>query len=129
VRRVKPIFEHLHDHVRGHFAPKFRARLKMGKASEFPERRNMAYCMTKAGCPEMIIVVAPKMENAPIDNIEGVLAHEFGHAILFHCGHWNHTEREADQAAEALFGAIIRYDNHLIQSTTRGIAPRPAHLG
>jgi hypothetical protein len=89
----------------------------------------MAYCMTRKDCPDMLIVVAPKMAMAALDNIEGVLAHEFGHAILFHCGHWNHTEREADQAAEALFGAPIRYDRNLIQSTTRGVCPRPAHLG
>lgn len=129
MRRIQPIFDHLHEHVRSHFAPKFRARLKEGKAAEFPERRNMAYCMMRKDTPELLIVVAPKMNNAPLDNIEGVLAHEFGHAVLFHSGQLDHTEREADQAAEALFGAKIHYDRNLIQSTIRGVTPRPAHLG
>jgi hypothetical protein len=45
------------------------------------------------------------------------------------CGCPDHSERQADKLAEDLFGSPIYYDNDLIQSTERGVRPRPRHLG
>ncbi len=101
--------------------------LRVGRASEFPARRNYAYCHLKAsGAIE--IVVAPKICRASQARIDGLLAHEFGHAAHFVAGRERHSERAADSAAEQLFGVRIAYDGDDVQTTGRGTRPRPAHL-
>lgn len=116
--RVRAVFNQLRAYV------PFEVTLHQGKASEFPETRNMAYCTS-----ELRIYCAPKMDHARIDQIQGVLMHEFGHALAFACGHDHHGERDADEIAETLFGCRIYYDDDLIQSTRSGARPRPRHLG
>jgi hypothetical protein len=128
VKRVAQRFSELHDIAQEQLGDGFRVAFAKGVASDFPEKRNMAYCV-KFPDKTMCIVVAPKMETARLDQIEGVLRHEFGHAALFFCEQMNHGERDADEAARVLFGKRIRYDDDLIQSTTTGVCPRPAHLG
>ena len=129
MHRVRPVFNALHSTVRNDIAPGFKVGLREGHTDEFPKRRNMAYCMKEYGNGRITIVCAPKLNRERMDTIEGVLCHEFGHAILFHYEQMEHGERDADKAAEVLFGRKIRYDDELIQSTTRGVHPRPAHLG
>lgn len=118
MKRVNTVFDELRVHV------PFEVTLHRGRASEFPEKRNMAYCTS-----ELRIYCAPKMERARLDQIQGVLMHEFGHAFAFGCGHMDHKERDADKIAELLFGCRIYYDDDLIQSTRYGLYPRPKHLG
>jgi hypothetical protein len=99
----------------------------VGEAREFPERRNMAYCMGgKRG--DLCVVVAPKLVRCDDpDRIEGVLRHEFGHAALWYLGR-DHSERDADMMGERLFGDPIYYDSEEVQSLAPGVRPRPAHL-
>lgn len=101
--------------------------LRVGRPAEFPKLRDYAYCKLD---PDgvMTIVVAPKMRTAAPSRVEGVLMHEFGHAYLFHRGRLDHTERDADRAAEELFGAPIGYDRDDVQTSAGGVRPRPARL-
>lgn len=127
MRRVSSTFARLHDYVRRHYDPTFHVELYRGDASEFPKKRNMAYCRMERS--KVTIHVAPKMARAPMGQIEGVLRHEFGHAVFMLGGRPDHTERQADALAEDLFGAPIYYDRDLIQTIDGGTRPRPAFLG
>jgi hypothetical protein len=62
--------------------PTLKVRLRVGRSEEFPALRDYAYCASFGGKIE--IVVAPKMSRASLERQAGVLAHELGHAILFH---------------------------------------------
>jgi predicted SprT family Zn-dependent metalloprotease len=90
---------------------------------EFPHARNFAYCSD-----DLVIVVAPKMVKSADHRIEGVLAHELGHAINFYLGNLRHSERDADDMAERIFGTTIFYDRDTVQSTEHGVSPRPSFL-
>lgn len=60
------------------------------------------------------------------NRVRGLLRHELGHyALRDHAGG---TEREADIAAFTVTGRQIRYDRQDVQTTGRGVVPRPAHL-
>lgn len=106
----------------------FEVALQEGEPWEFPEARNMAYCSQDDNTGDMKIVVAPKLVRANSDRIEGVLRHEFGHALLLFSGH-KHGERDADLLAEKVFGDPIFYDRIAVQTLRGGIRPRPASLG
>lgn len=98
----------------------------MGEPSEFPALRDHAYCIdTKPPT----IVYAPKLARASEERIEGVLRHEFGHALAFHVFTPDHAERDADIVAALVFGTPIRYDADDVQTTGEGVSPRPARLG
>ena len=107
-------------------APGLRVTLRVGRAAEFPKARDFAYCILKNR--KIAIVVAPKLSRQSRARIEGLLAHEFGHAAFFHHGIPRHAEREADRAALALFGLVIRYDDADVQTTGHGRTPRPSYL-
>jgi hypothetical protein len=101
--------------------------LRVGHPDDYPSARSYAYCESSP----LRISVAPRLEAAPIDRIEGVLRHELGHAILFAAGYIDapaHTERRADTVARTVFGRTIRYDADDVQSTRYGKSPRPSHL-
>jgi len=100
--------------------------LRTGRSSEFPKSRDFAYCKLENG--KLSIVVAPKMHRASLARIDGLLAHEFGHALLLSAGQYDHTERAADAAAEAAFDLQIAYDRGDVQTTGPGVRPRPAYL-
>lgn len=121
--RVHVIFDRLAKQARSTVGSKFRPRLYVGNSAEFPEARNFAYCTDG-----LIIVVAPKMVKSAPHRIEGVLAHELGHALLFYFGRFDHSERDADDMAERVFGKAILYDRDTVQSTEHGVCPRPAFL-
>lgn len=75
------------------------------------------------------IYIAEKLLHADIDRQRGVLAHELAHVHLLMLGQPNHSERDADDKARALFGCIIRYDAEDVQTTSHeGVTPRPARL-
>lgn len=92
--------------------------------------RAYAYC-TPAGTG-YLIGVAPKMDEANLGRVRGVLCHEFGHAVLLHMGDEDHTERDADACAEYVFGVRIYYDGQDVQTCdprARGARhPRPRYL-
>lgn len=105
----------------------------------FPNKRNYAFCTSPEAGPKVgmhhgccAICVAPKILNAALPRVHGLLMHELGHAIDFQFtrNHPNHgSERRADQIAEAIWRIPIRYDEDTVQSTCCGVHPRPAHLG
>lgn len=105
----------------------------------FPKKRNYAFCTAPESAAELgvpagfcAICVAPKMLNAAVTRIRGVLMHEIGHAIDFQYtrNHPNHgSELRADEIAEAIWRIPIRYDSDTVQSTCCGVHPRPAYLG
>jgi len=121
--RVHAIFDRLSKQARSTVGSSFRPRLYIGNRAEFPESRNFAYCTDG-----LIIVVAPKMVKSANHRIEGVLGHELGHAILFYFGRLDHSERDADDMAERVFGKTILYDRDTVQSTEHGVCPRPSFL-
>jgi hypothetical protein len=98
-------------------------RHRVGRASEFPEARDFAYCTDEHGMPPTI-VTAPKLERQRPERIIGVLAHEISHAFYLSLGQ-PHSECTADRMAERLTGVQIGYDEADVQSiTTRRRRPR-----
>lgn len=89
--------------------------------------RSFAYCQQEDD-ESFTICVAPKLTQQARHRIEGLFAHEIGHAILMHLGDFEHTERDADHAAEQAFGFRIFYDEDDVQSTRYGTRPRPPYL-
>lgn len=106
--------------------PAFDIVIRMGEPSEFPARRDYAYCID---VKPPAIVYAPKLERADAARIEGVIRHEFGHALAFHVYTPDHSERDADTVAAFVLGALIRYDADDVQTTGEGVTPRPRRLG
>ena len=78
------------------------------------------------------IAVAGKLDSADDSRVEGLLRHELAHAVLLHGGDLEHTERDADEVAEALFGSPLYYDEDDVQTTDPSAPdakrPRPAYL-
>ncbi len=110
-------------------APELRVTLRRGKASEFPAPRDFAYCLFSGARHPMVIVYAPKLARQSSDRISAILRHELAHALAFHAGVPNHSERDTDIIAEKVFGKRIRYDSEDVQSLKHGRSPRPKHLG
>ena len=73
--------------------------------------------------------VAAKLLRAEPERAAGIIAHEVGHLLLMRAGRDDHTEREADLAAEAALDVAISYDREDVQTLAPGTRPRPAHLG
>jgi len=125
---IDAIFLDLHEAACARLGEDFFVAMEVGEAREFPEKRNMAYCVQDDD-GSLCIVVAPKLARCTdLDRIEGVLRHEFGHAALFHLNRARHGERDADSMGERLFGVPIYYDKDTVQTLAPGIRPRPAHL-
>ena len=122
---VQTVFRRLRAHAVAAF-PGFDITIRMGEPSEFPALRDHAYCID---VQPPAIVYAPKLERADAARIEGVLRHEFGHALAFFTHSPEHTERDADTVAALVFGAPIRYDADDVQTTGEGVTPRPRRLG
>lgn len=78
------------------------------------------------------IAVAAKINDADDSRVEGLLRHELAHAVLLHGGDMEHTERDADEVAEELFGSPLFYDDEDVQTTDQSAPgarhPRPAYL-
>lgn len=98
-------------------------RLKVGRAADFPKPRDHAYT------DGWTVTIAPRMLEAPLARVIGVLAHELGHVALIRAGRPEHTERRADEAAEEMFGFRVLYDDDDVQNAVEGVSPRPARLG
>lgn len=114
--------------------PGLKARVRIGKPEDFPEERNYAHCLVEPD-PDgtYVIEVSDKMLHraCPRDRIEGVLAHELGHAALLGAGHTEHSEQDADEMAKALTGLHVYYDHACIQTSERlrgRYTKRPPHL-
>ena len=120
-------FRTLHAAAAARFPRAAVVRFRYGRASEFPRKRNYAYCVDDPSGP--VIVLAPKARRADAQRVLGVLAHEWGHALAFLAGVPGHTERDADAIAERVFDLRIQYDNDDVQTVGEGTRPRPLRLG
>jgi len=90
--------------------------------NKYPTARD--YAMTNG----FVVYLSPKILQADLPRVHGLLRHELGHAVLMQAGLHEHTERQVDQLAEALFGDVIYYDDEEIQTIEKGTSPRPKHL-
>lgn len=143
---AKKLYKGLHRDVQSIVGADFRVPLVVGKSSEFPDRRNMAYCAYRdynSGKREISIVVAPKLVSSSKARVSAILRHELAHAIEFHLGEDEvrgmarrnneklppGPERRADRIAEIIWGEPLYYDDILVQTLNRGTRPRPRHLG
>jgi hypothetical protein len=99
--------------------------------------RQFGYCADER---PIRIAFAPKTEALPKQYIDGLMAHEFGHAIDFRYGRkhleglWGRlpdsVERRADSIARHVFGRRIEYGQHDIQCIgCGGKKARPRRLG
>lgn len=85
---------------------------------------------------------AQKCLHAPLHRVDAVIRHELGHVLdtqvpVAKLDRWAHArgvtlastpERRADDVAQAIWGAPLRYDDATVQSTCVGRVGRPAHL-
>ena len=120
-------FRTLHAAAAARYPRAAAVRFRYGRASEFPRRRNYAYCVDDPSGP--VIVLAPKARRASAERVLGVLAHEWGHALAVLAGMPEHAERDADTLAERVFGVRIAYDTDDVQTVGVGTRPRPSRLG
>lgn len=127
--RVWGVYQRLREEARGRL-PGFEVVLgidpRAGECARPGRCRQFAWCESVR--PPRI-VVAPRLESQSIARIQGVMRHEFGHAILFSEGRPRHTERDADHVAEVVLGRRIFYDREEVQTIADGVHPRPARLG
>ena len=126
VKRTRAIFRQLAQATAAH-APGLRFRLTPGDPADFPRERNFAMCGLLAPA-EANVIVAPKMEHEPDEVIHALLRHELAHGILLYCGHDGHSERDADELAEVVWGDRLFYDHRNVQTLAPGKWPRPGHL-
>jgi hypothetical protein len=126
VKRTRAIFRQLFSGIAAH-APGLRCRLSRGDPADFPKPRNFAMCGLVAD-DEANIIVAPKIEDESDAVIHALLRHELAHGILLYHGHEDHSERDADELAEAVWGDRIHYDHRDVQTLAHGKWPRPGHL-
>jgi len=75
-----------------------------------------------------VVYFSPKILKASFFRMDGLMRHEFAHVIFMSQGDYDHSEREADLLAEAVFGGYIFYDEQDVQTTFRGKRPRPSYL-
>jgi len=135
-------YKKLHKDVQSVVGEEFRAYLVVGPSSEFPKKRNMAYCYVEHD-GSIFIVISPKLAEGSSSRVEAILRHELAHAIEFHTGETELREMarvdgnklhrgeelRADQIAEIIWGDPIYYDKIDVQTLERGQRPRPKHLG
>lgn len=140
--RARASFDRHFDEVENHF-PDFgvielhhdeRAGEDNGSGSD----RQFGYCTETR---PIRIAFASKIETMPQANIDGLMAHEFGHALdhrygkrelerMLKCRLPDGVERRADAIAEAVFGRIVKYDGADVQCVScSGASPRPRRLG
>lgn len=79
-------------------------------------RRAMAYTTGRR------VVFYERALELPTKNLVALIRHELAHVLLWHR---RHTEREADELAEEVFGQAIHYDACGVQTIGRGTRPRP----
>ena len=127
LRRVDATWARLFGRMAA-YRPWFDARLvrddRAGRCARDARGRCRQFAWAETVSPPEISV-AGRLEDQPDGTIEGVLAHELGHALLFILGRPRHEEREADAVAEHWLGLQIGYDADGVQTTRGGERPRP----
>ena len=135
--RVQACFDALLASVQEQY-PSLRCTIEVDESAG--ERGGRACTRAYAFCEDLEdgafrIAVAHKMNEPSITDdsrIEGLLRHELAHAVLLHTGDLEHTERDADDVAEALFSSPLYYDEEDVQTTDPSAPgarrPRPFYL-
>ena len=97
--------------------------------------RAFAFCEDHGEGGAFRIAIAGKLNDPDLaddSRVDGILRHELAHAVLLHGGDTEHTERDADEVAESLFGSPIFYDEDDVQTTDPSAPgarrPRPEYL-
>lgn len=117
-------------------------RVEIGPYPHFETPRGYAVAFDH-GDGSYSIRFAHKTLDAPYPRVDGLLRHELGHTLDYlvpkaKLDRWGKArgvalastpERRADDIARAVWGDPIRYDREMVQSTRRGVFPRPKHLG
>lgn len=133
-QRVQACFDALLSSVQEQY-PSLSCTLRVD--SKAGQRDGQACARAYAFCEDLDdgsfrIAVAAKMNDADDSRVEGLLRHELAHAVLLHGGDMEHTERDADEVAEELFGSPLFYDDEDVQTTDQSAPgarrPRPAYL-
>ena len=116
-RQVRQVFDVLQGRARQLGWLPERVKLVWGAASDFPKDRDHAYATKNT------ITLAPKMADAPVQRVLGVLSHELAHAACIQNGE-QHSEAEADAVGAKILGGRIGYDSDGVQSAgARGSRP------
>jgi hypothetical protein len=101
--------------------------LSLGSQSEFPNKRDFAYStMRNSHCG--IVVFSPLFWKENKKTIIAIFRHELAHIIYNSEGDFEHSEQDADDLAEDIWGDRIYYDDDDIQTLNIGKYPRPEHL-
>ena len=103
--------------------------LRLGRAADFPEPRDYAYC-EKTGDNRARITLAPRFAAADTSRQRGILMHELAHAALL-TADLPHTEAETDRVAERIFNRFLYYDHDDVQTIAKvpgARRTRPAYL-
>lgn len=99
---------------------RFRVRAGLAIDTRIPaSRRAMAYTDGRR-----VFFYARALE-LPASRLRALVRHELAHVAL---GRGAHSERDADQLAELVGGAAIRYDRRGVQTLGPGCRPRPRRL-
>lgn len=88
-----------------------------------PAPRDLAWYETSDGTVNLM----EKALAGPSGRVEGLLAHELGHALDADASR-PYAERRADALAKRVLGVPIRYDKDDVQNLKHGATPRPARL-
>tara|TARA_R110002060_G_scaffold30712_2_gene41244 strand:+ start:4479 stop:4871 length:393 start_codon:yes stop_codon:yes gene_type:complete len=99
----------------------------IGEQQEFPMRRDFAYTHQNDD-GSLSIVFSPQIKEASEERMVGLIRHELAHALFLLEGEEDHSEQDADDLAEEVFGTPIRYDRMNVQTIGSGVTPRPKHL-
>lgn len=95
-----------------------------GEMVDFPEARDFAYA--DINDDPYIITVSPRLKLQKPTRIIAILRHELGHCLLSE--NPDHSEQEADDIVETLFGHRIYYDSENIQTIIPANWPRPLEI-
>lgn len=88
-----------------------------------PKPRDLAWYETSDGTVNLMVQAL----HGPSGRVEGLLAHELGHALDLDPSQL-YAERRADKLAKQVLGVPVRYDQDDVQNLLRGVSPRPSRL-
>ena len=88
-----------------------------------PKPRDLAWYDSRDGTVNLMVQAL----DGPSGRVEGLLAHELGHALDKDSA-LPYAERRADALAKRVLGQPVRYDKDDVQNTLRGVTPRPSRL-
>ena len=119
---LRRIFANILEYIRSVHGMDVDVDLVIDYTGDYPKARD--YAKTTGDT----IYVSPKILDADLPRVEGLLYHELGHVLLMQQGDYDHSEIYADYIAELCFSTPIYYDIEGVQTIAGGARPRPEHL-